>query len=1071
MAEVEETTYTPEELEEIERIVDFVERSGRRSVASPESHHAPVEEAAEEAGEEPPEEEEFHPAPESFEGEPSDLSLPAVDLDRLTGDTTPLPEPEAEAPPPVDDITDLIHEVEDEFTALREEEPTERPAPPLEKAGELSALEELDSLTSDEPISLDERDLAPVDSYVGPGDSPGPKERIVEAKPAPPLEDLSLDELGAIEEAGDSGDFLPEEATSAEGVTLGGDEGEDIPDLSEISFDDDAVMSEVRDTDIPGMDIGAEPVPSAGTSPGEEGPAVDDFADEELSTIESLGDFAEETELPSTGDIIRDVSEKMKTPPPAEDMTPGGLDLPSVEEEPFEVEMLDDEPKKTPPARKAEAPEGGIELSDRDMVRLKRALLLFNASVRQAVKDVVVNDLLPPRETRQLINMILSGRSESDVHRHLEGKLKKKIPLVEETPAQARRVLTSRPEYTLAGRERQRKILHTTRVFGIAALVACVLAITGYQLVYKPFAAKRLIRQGTALIRESGDYVKKQRDYTKAEELFREVDEDYIPDYLYGYTEYAHAYFDRKEYNASLQKLNKIYGILNEKGRAIDNDLLNALGRYYSKVPSQYYNTVRLNIDAWYYPGSEKKREEWSQLDVAIEFYRRSLLRDEKDVNAMYGIGNAYFLQGEYLKAKKYYEDIVGIEPDSAVGYSGLLNLYVERDVFEKVVEVHSSLTEKKLLTEVPSPLLAKLASYYLDKQKTAEQNVRIDYGVQSPRFKDIDDNIYPAVYAVLKALNNRDSDYPPLHLQYARLNKAQNNLKVMKIHLEKAIDLSRKHYGADYFGALHLMGEYYYSVKEPVRSYEMLNRAIRAAQNPPEFTREDFYRETESTGKTYAILGNIFYYYFDRVTMRYGDLEDETIDSETDQLANYQIAREKYEKALEEGFESPEVHYNLGRTYYLNRLYRKALEQWLNLYEDFVQRPELIFALGNAFYHMGNYGAAKGEYLKLISSYEYEIDRKKTLRPDTEGVVKMVTFLSSSYNNLGAVYQVQNNEAKSDLSYWKAIDYAQRINMDNEFARVNLARSFKKGGEVGEPILDESIPYSIDYYREELRR
>ena len=63
---------------------------------------------------------------------------------------------------------------------------------------------------------------------------------------------------------------------------------------------------------------------------------------------------------------------------------------------------------------------------------------------------------------------------------------------------------------------------------------------------------------------------------------------------------------------------------------------------------------------------------------------------------------------------------------------------------------------------------------------------------------------------------------------------------------------------------------------REPVKAYEILNRAIKAADNPPEFTREDFYKETESTGKSYALLGNIFYYYFDKVQMRYGDLEDE---------------------------------------------------------------------------------------------------------------------------------------------------------------------------------------------------
>jgi hypothetical protein len=119
----------------------------------------------------------------------------------------------------------------------------------------------------------------------------------------------------------------------------------------------------------------------------------------------------------------------------------------------------------------------------------------------------------------------------------------------------------------------------------------------------------------------------------------------------------------------------------------------------------------------------------------------------------------------------------------------------------------------------------------------------------------------------------------------------------------------------------------------------------------------------------------------------------------------------------------------------------------------------------------MGSYDAARGEYLKLISVYEYELEKIKIPRRDLEGHVKVFTFLSAAYNNMGVVYQSQNNEAKSDISYWKAIDYAQKISTDNEFARVNLARSFKKTGEPGEGILDESIPYSIDYYREDMRK
>ncbi|HOD13960.1 MAG TPA: tetratricopeptide repeat protein [Spirochaetota bacterium] len=1095
MAEVEEITYTPEELQEIERIVDLVGKSGRK-IISVKDTAAPAETAvAVEEKPDVPEEtiaEDFHAAPESFDGEPDDLELPAVDLKRL--DEKPgREEPREEPPTPVEDITGLIHEVAEEYPEVSAEavEPApelpelpEEEKPAAAAAEELDALGELDSLTSEEPESMDHQDKAPRDTFVGKGGERA-REPIRFDKPAV-MEELETIEPDILEEPAVSDLGAPEDLEAetgqepAETVNLGREPEADIPDLSEISFEEKA-MPEARESDIPELDIGAGLEETAVPSMGQEepaGPSMDELTDEDLAAISDVGAAGEEPSIKPSKDIISEIRKKETARSASEDLGPSIPELPTMEEEEIDIAMPEDIVAPAGPARSGRAAEPaaeGIELTDRELNRVKKAILLYNPGVRQVVKDVVINDLLPLKDTRQLINLILSGRSESDIQKYLEGKLGRKIQLIEEmaaAPVAGRRVITARPEYTREGRDRQKRLLTITKIFGAAAAVACVLMVVGYQFIYKPWAAKRMIREGTALIRESGDYLKKPKDYAKAEEIFRDVDANYIKNFVYGYTEYSRAYFDKREYTFSIEKMNKIYAIqYKDRKLNVETPVLLRLGDYYSKVPAEYYNTMRLNINQWYYPGSQKKREEWSQLDVAIEFYRRVLVREPKNIDALYGVGNAYFYQGQYFKAKKYYEDIINVNPDSVIGYAGLMNLYIERNVFQKVIDVHAKLVEKKMLDELPSALLAKLASYYLDKQATATENVRIEYGVQSPRFKDADDNLYPAVKAVLAALNKRDKDYPPLHLQLARLSKAQNNLKIMKIHLEKAIELSGKNYGADYFGALHLMGEYYYQTREPVEAYKMLNRAIKAADNPPEFTREDFYRETESAGKSYALQGNIFYYYFDKIQMRYGDLEDEVVDDETDKLANYQIAKEKYEKAIEEGFESSEVHYNLGRVYYLNRQYQQSLDQWLNLYEDFMGNPELMFALGNAFYHMGNPEAAKGEYLKLISAYEYELDKMKIARYDLAGHVKLITFMSGAYNNLGAVYQIQGKEAKSDISYWKAIDYAQRIGRDNEFARVNMARSFKQTGEIGEPILDESIPYSIDVYREDMRR
>ena len=1094
MTEIEEITYTPEELAEIERIVGLVEKGGRKIIAvketAPPETAVAVAEPEEEAGELETGEE-YHAAPESFE-EPEDLALPAVDLDRLTGKKPPVQEEAV----PIEDITGLIHEVKEAPEATKEadlleditrdlREITERaaPRPPAKAPAKLDTLDELDHLTLEEPESLDVSEHAPARSFVEEKEAPRAKETPRKEVPAaaadldtgiPVLEEepaiADLDALEIIEKE------PPPFKKPPERVSLKREPETAIPDLSDISFEEKVEIPEVHEAEIPEIEIGAAGAKAAIPAvkePSAAEPEIGELTDDDLASIRSVIDVREEPSIKPTKQIISEVIKKetVRQPEPEKDIDIGIPDLPAMDEAPLRVEMIEEEPRPARPGQAALPDVGGIDLSERDLKRLTKAMLLFNAPLRQAIKDTILNDLIPEKDTRQLISMILSGRPEDYIHKYLGDKLKKKIPVPMMRAVTGRRVITARPEYAQAGRERQKRLLAVTKIVAAAAAVTCVLIVVGYQFIYKPSAAGRMIREGAALIRETGDYLKKPKDYAKAEKIFRDVDAHYVKDYAYGYTEYARAYFDKKEYAFSVEKLNKLYAIQHKKGQVYDFDLLNNLGYFYSKVPVEYYNTMRVNINPWYYPGSDKKREEWSQLDVAVEFYRRVLVRDKNNITALFGIGNAYFFQGQYFKAKKYYEDIISIEPDSEIGYSGLLNLYIERDVFEQVIDVHSRLVDKTMLDNVPSALLAKLASYYLDKQKSAASNVRIDYGVQSTRFKDADDNIFPAVYGVLEALNKRDKDYPPLHLQYARLNRAQNNFKLMKIHLEKAIKLSKDNYNADYFGALYLMGDYYYQSREPVKAYEVLNRAIKAAGNPPEFTREDFYRETESVGKAHALLGNIFYYYFDKIRMRYGDLEDEEVDQEADKLANFQISRDKYEKALEEGFESSEVHYNLGRIYYLNKLYQKALDQWLNLYEDFAEKPEIMFALGNAFYHMGSYAAAKGEYLKLVSVYEYELDRMKIPRRDLEGHKKIFTFLSASYNNLGVVYQAQNNEAKSDISYWKSIDYAQQINTDNEFARVNLARSFKKTGEPGEGILDEFIPFSIDYYREDMRK
>jgi pilus assembly protein FimV len=1080
MGESEERLeYTPEEQEELDRILkilpeESVMESEMRSAISPrpdveeEEIIPPVEEILEIPEDGVQDIEEMEDITDLIE-EVEEPAEEALDL------LTPLDELEMEEPLAMEEPS-AIEEVPEELGAIEEEEfpeledipevaleptdefdvglefPEEEMAPPevTPEVEVASTLDELEALTSDEPLSVDVQDISE-DKFVG---------EIEEPEEFPDLE-----EIGEIPESLDLAEEKPLD------ISIGDDMEPDIPDLSDISFDEVEEIPEAKDEDIPDIDIGgvydideAEDELldiDAGV------PATEDEFDEIPSALEGL------EEIEGIEDVIEEEEEAFEEEAFEEEAfdefkEEDRMEIPSIDEidelRPSEGLLESEETEIDVGEVGAVETEGAIELSDKELNKLKTAIMLFHPNLRMVIREIILNDLLPANETRQFVDMILSGKPESNIHRFLEKRLKRTIDITEDRVVPGRRVITARPEYTREGMERQQRLLKMTRVFGIAAIVAFIATIVSYQFIYKPIMAKRYIGEGVALIREPGDpVIKKVKDYKKAEEIFTYVEENYAKDYLYGYNSYGRAYFDKREYDLAFKKLTEAYGL--DKTHP---DTLNNLGYFFSRIPENYFRRIKGRVRDLFYREA-KLPERVSQLDIAIDFYKRVLTLKPDNITALFGIGNAYMYQGQFFKARQYYENILRVDRDSVVGYAGLLNLFIERDNFPEVLSIHSDLRYKDMLPEVPSSLLAKLSAYYLGKKKTDSSNIRVDYGIQSSKIKDLSDNPYPAVRSVLDALMEKDPNYPPLYLHHARLSRANNNLKLMEEYLKTAMKKE-----PNYFGALHLLGEYHYMVKEPVEAYRFFKQALIAHRSPPEFTNDDFYYETESVGKTYAMIGNIFYYFFDKVKYRFGDeLEDEEVNQEIEKLANYRIAREKYEIAIKEGYRSHELFYNLGRIYYMKGIYEdyeKAIKNWLNLYEDFAMRPELMYALGNAFYHLNNLEASKGEYLKLISLFEHDAEMITKVVPNKLEHVRIFQTLSLTYNNLGAVYQRQNNEVKSSISYWKAIDYAKRVDRENEFARVNLARSFKVRKDNIMPIIDENIPSSIPDYRGDMR-
>jgi hypothetical protein len=246
-------------------------------------------------------------------------------------------------------------------------------------------------------------------------------------------------------------------------------------------------------------------------------------AQEEVSTLDEIESFDD-----GGFDDIEDISDiSIKTSEPSRPKKPEVEEIDEFEteisdfsEEPAEtgrsheaeesltIEPLDDdgfdhliseeEPAKARNGRRgAESESSEIELSEKDLARLKKAIVLFNPAIRQAIRDTIINDRLSNDDTRKLVDMIITGKPEDNIQKFLEKKLKIAIELTDETVS-GRRVLASRPEYTLEGRERQKRLLKATKIFGISTILAFTLTILSYQYIYKPVMAKKMIHKGGA---------------------------------------------------------------------------------------------------------------------------------------------------------------------------------------------------------------------------------------------------------------------------------------------------------------------------------------------------------------------------------------------------------------------------------------------------------------------------------------------------------------------------------------------------------------------------------------------
>nr|HPK43814.1 hypothetical protein [Spirochaetota bacterium] len=353
------------------------------------------------------------------------------------------------------DITDMIEEVPEDVVLA-----SEAVLPEVEET--IESVEELPSeaveIAPEEVLPPEFKEEFPAEEV--PERKPLKKEAI---SPLDELEELTQFEPETVE-AHDirTDEFVTEEPRIHGDVHL----DEDIH-LSELETEEISEISEIKAEELPQVDIstmGMEeemPEPTAFEEEIKEEPARARF---ETPSFDELDTFEEPLKK----------SEKIESV--IDEFKPEFEGLSVEEEEPAPIEE-------------------GVEISDAELRRLKKALLLLHPALRKKIKEIILRDELSPQDTRKLIDLIVSGKPEENIQRFIEKRLNITLQLEEELPSH-RRVITARPEYTRDGMERQKRLLRQTKMLALAVVVGFTLTVTVYQYIYKPFMARRLISKG-----------------------------------------------------------------------------------------------------------------------------------------------------------------------------------------------------------------------------------------------------------------------------------------------------------------------------------------------------------------------------------------------------------------------------------------------------------------------------------------------------------------------------------------------------------------------------------------------
>jgi len=505
-------------------------------------------------------------------------------------------------------------------------------------------------------------------------------------------------------------------------------------------------------------------------------------------------------------------------------------------------------------------------------------------------------------------------------------------------------------------------------------------------------------------------------------------------------------------------------------------------------------------------PSRRFSREPFKNNFLGADYYRRVLMsnpatpsfkKEEMMDRAVMGIGDIFYHEKDFDRSLDYYKKILDKEPTHVAAHAGaikaLLKLATLSNDPRMVIQHHTMIKSKKVESKLPMYLKARLAAFYIDLPAGNELRVKYNITPQNlltgqqlkTRADDLLNSIFVSEETDAFGIKREGAKFAEGYYQRARqYAKDQNQVRMALKQFEYAF-----HYDSRHFMALNDRAELLTSMNDYAGAMEVLKLA--KERSTPEKLAELGENEQDET-LSEAPVGLISFnmgkaMYLDAIRdlanseswLRLKEVQKYRSSSDTGAgalLAHLDRIEGEFEEAQRLGLTGSkaetELMYFSGWSKFVRGDHRGALSLWEKIdVEKTPSLPNLSLAQSHCYYRLAVEESSSSKREKYLDSalglLFYSQDRytnkvSSITRIDSGNAMhsRLVSNLAIIENNIGAIYEMLDDEQKALLHYWKSVENSKRIGKENEIANLNIRLSFKRKA-LGE---GENTPLIMDY-------